>query len=175
MFQGSVPCAQRYARPLCLLLLVIVVAWNIARTRTAASKRKAGGTEADLRALLLGGNRGSRGSMPHMANGATAAAFGAASHSDARGPGTLSPEQLAALLGARDLDSPRSGYTQRHRQGQSSEAEEMLLSAQREAASSDLPLPPHELAALLNEAGHGDRTWASDEGAGWGSGESEDD
>ena len=147
---------------------MLVVAWNIARTRTAARKRKAGGAEADLRAVL-GLNKGR---TPGAAHGALAA-FGAGLNYDATLDEAMSPAQLAALLGADDLEP--SNVKDRRQQGPLGETADPLLSARLGAVPLDLPLPPHELAALLGAAGHDSGSWASGDNRDWGSGESEDD
>ena len=146
---------QKYARPLCLALLVLVVAWNVARTRVARRKRKSGPPEASLRALL----RGSKGSLANVApDPLSASLFGGMPADD---EDTLLPEQLAALLGGQDLDYATQGGAPR----------ESRVTADGSAPKrsafgpvpSDKPLQPHQLAALLGASGHSRESWSSED------------
>ena len=142
---------QRYARPLCLALLVLVVAWNVARARVASRKRKAGAADSGLTALLGGGKRSAAG-LP----GSSSSAFGGLSDAT---EDTLSPEQLAALLGGDDLaPSAKRGSSRRT---PSRTAADSLLGAGFGVVPPDRPLQPHELAALLGAAGYGREGWSS--------------
>ncbi len=149
---------QKYARPLCLALLVLVVAWNVARARVARRKRKSGrecAPEAGLRALL-GGNMGSLTNVP--GDPLSASLFGGTPTDD---EDTLLPEQLAALLGGHDFDSASGGGALRESH---CIAEGFALgNASFGPMASEKPLQPHQLAALLRDPGHNKGSWSSED------------
>ena len=148
-------CPQKYARPLCLALLVLVVAWNVARARTAARKRERGTSEAGRRALL-NGKMSSLTDVP--GDPLSASLFGGVLSEDVD---TLLPEQLAALLSGHDLElSSRVGAPR----GPPVTAEGAPFgSAGPGRVPSTKPLQPHQLAALLGASGHSKASWSAED------------
>ncbi len=138
-----------------MALLVLVVAWNVARARVAARKRKSGTPEAGLRALLSG----SKGSLSNVASDPLSASLFGSTPTDAED--TLMPEQLAALLGGHDLDSACRGGASWQSRFTAKGPE--LGSASSGPVASDKPLQPHQLAALLGAAGHSRESRSSED------------